>query len=186
MLPEIHTERLLLRMATASDIGAVSAYYRTHRRYLATHQPDRPESFYEKDHWAETVAEWLTLFREDRSLMLWLFPKNDPTQVVGSVHFSQFVRGGFQSCVLGYGLAEDSQGLGYMAEALGSAIDYVFKTLNMHRIGANYKVSNVRSARVLEKLGFEQEGLAREYLYVNGQWADHVLTSLRNPEWQSL
>jgi ribosomal-protein-alanine N-acetyltransferase len=41
--------------------------------------------------------------------------------------------------------------------------------------------ANTRSARLLEKLGFEKEGFARRYLYINGRWEDHVLTSLINP-----
>jgi ribosomal-protein-alanine N-acetyltransferase len=49
---------------------------------------------------------------------------------------------------------------------------------------ANYRPENERSARVLERLGFEREGLAREYLFIDGAWRDHVLTSLLNPRYE--
>ena len=72
-----------------------------------------------------------------------------------------------------------------MAEALQAAINYVFQELNMHRVMANYIPENRRSGNVLKKLGFVVEGYAREYLFINGQWQDHVLTSLTNKAWQA-
>jgi ribosomal-protein-alanine N-acetyltransferase len=49
---------------------------------------------------------------------------------------------------------------------------------------ANYIPCNERSARVLKRLGFEVEGYARDYLFLAGNWQDHVLTSLINPSWR--
>jgi len=67
-----------------------------------------------------------------------------------------------------------------MREALTSAITYIFDEIRLHRIMANFRPENVRSERLLKRLGFEREGLARSYLRINGVWADHVLTSLIN------
>ena len=50
--------------------------------------------------------------------------------------------------------------------------------LRLHRVQANHLPENQRSARLLQRLGFRVEGLAREYLYINGAWRDHVLTAL--------
>jgi ribosomal-protein-alanine N-acetyltransferase len=71
-----------------------------------------------------------------------------------------------------------------MYEGLSLAIDYVFKELNMHRIMANHAPQNLRSARLLKRLGFQPEGYAREYLMVHGEWQDHVLNSLTNRDWR--
>lgn len=86
---------------------------------------------------------------------------------------------------MGYALAENEQGQGYMTEALQVAVEYVFKELNMHRVMANYIPQNQRSGNVLMRLGFVVEGYAREYLLINGQWQDHTLTSLTNKDWQA-
>ena len=68
-----------------------------------------------------------------------------------------------------------------MTEALSAAIPFVFETIGMHRIMANYMPANERSGALLRKLGFEVEGFARNYLYINGGWQDHILTALTNP-----
>ncbi len=96
--------------------------------------------------------------------------------------FANIIRGIFQACFLGYKLDERSQGHGYMTEALTAAIDYLFTTQRLHRIQANYMPHNQRSAAVLRRLGFTIEGTARNYLFIGGQWRDHVLTSLVNPD----
>jgi [ribosomal protein S5]-alanine N-acetyltransferase len=66
-------------------------------------------------------------------------------------------------------------------ECLDAGIRYVFVGLELHRVMANYQSENRRSARLLDGLGFEQEGVARAYLKINVVWTDHVLTSLINP-----
>ena len=70
-----------------------------------------------------------------------------------------------------------------MSEAVAKAIEYMFEQQKLHRIMANYMPSNERSARLLHKLGFVVEGCAKKYLLINGQWEDHILTSLTNENW---
>jgi [ribosomal protein S5]-alanine N-acetyltransferase len=102
--------------------------------------------------------------------------------VIGSLHFSQVSRGAFQSAMLGYALDEAHVGQGLMNEAIAAGLEEMFSPrVNLHRVQAAYRPENVRSARVLEGLGFEKEGLAPAYLYIDGAWRDHVITALRNP-----
>jgi len=70
-----------------------------------------------------------------------------------------------------------------MSEAVAKAIEYIFEKQKLHRIMANYMPSNERSARLLQKLRFVIEGHAKKYLLINGQWEDHILTSLTNENW---
>lgn len=72
-----------------------------------------------------------------------------------------------------------------MHEALQAGIAYVFNELRLHRVMAGYMPRNLRSARVLGRLGFVIEGYARDYLLVDGRWEDHVLTALVNPQWKA-
>ena len=70
-----------------------------------------------------------------------------------------------------------------MFEALQPLIRYMQRQERMHRIMANYMPHNHRSGKLLERLGFEREGYAKDYLLIDGQWRDHVLTALTNKEW---
>ena len=70
-----------------------------------------------------------------------------------------------------------------MREALLATNNFMFDVMRMHRIMANHRPENERSARLLQRLGFTREGLARDYLYIDGAWRDHVLTSLVNPRY---
>ncbi len=68
-----------------------------------------------------------------------------------------------------------------MRELCRHTISYAFDELRLNRIMANYMPSNHRSDVLLQRLGFSKEGAAKKYLKINGQWEDHVLTSLLNP-----
>lgn len=101
--------------------------------------------------------------------------------LAGQITLSNVVRGVFQACYLGYQLSADAQGHGYMSEAARAVVAFAFDELRLHRVMANYMPANDRSARLLQRLGFTIEGTAREYLFLNGAWQDHVLTSRVNP-----
>src|SRR5262249_8356125 len=107
-----------------------------------------------------------------------------PATVMGYANLSNFVRGAFHACYLGYGIGAAHQGKGLMAEALALVIEHAFTELRLHRIMANYLPTNERSARLLRRLGFVKEGYAPRYLFINGAWRDHVLTALTNDRWE--
>lgn len=182
----IETERSVVRMATPADVPAVARYFRDNRAFLAPWEPRRTERFYTEEFWSEQVRRNADEAENDRSLRLFIFPRDAPGEVIGSVSFTEFVRGIFQACYLGYGLAEAREGRGYMREALAAAIAHVFDELRMHRIMANYLPHNRRSGNLLKSLGFQVEGYARDYLLIGGRWEDHVLTSLTNPRWNGI
>ncbi len=98
--------------------------------------------------------------------------------VLGVANLSNIVRGTLQACHLGYSLDREYEGRGLMQEALEALVTYAFEDLQLHRVMANYQPENVRSGRVLERLGFVREGYAPDYLHIDGAWRDHVLTAL--------
>ena len=77
---------------------------------------------------------------------------------------------------------KDEINQGYMTEAIKTAVDYAFKELNLHRIEANIMPKNKASLKVVEKLGFINEGISKKYLKINGSWEDHIHMVLLNEE----
>ncbi|BAY13907.1 ribosomal protein S5-alanine N-acetyltransferase [Calothrix sp. NIES-2098] len=183
-LPLITSDRLLLRIGIQEDIPQILKYFIENKEYLTPYYPAWAEGFFTQKYWQYQVEGNLIEFINDRSLKLFIYPKKNLTEIIGTVNFSNFVRGAAHFCFVGYSLAETAQGKGYMTEALQAANQYVFQELNMHRIMANYMPHNQRSGNVLKRLGFVVEGYARDYLLINGQWQDHILTSLTNSNWQ--
>jgi ribosomal-protein-alanine N-acetyltransferase len=106
----------------------------------------------------------------------------DESHIIGTCSLSNIIRGVFLACHMGYSCAERYEGQGYMKKIVSHAVDYAFNDMRLHRIMANYMPENERSGGLLKSLGFEREGLAKDYLHINGKWEDHVLTSLLNPK----
>jgi ribosomal-protein-alanine N-acetyltransferase len=178
------TERLLLRLGQDRDVPAILEFFRTNQAHLEPYEPARPEEFYSERFWQDQVSRQRRAFESGAAVMLFLFPKDSPAQVVGQISFTGIARAAAHMCYLGYALAESEQGKGYMTEALREATRYMFEEQNLHRIMANFQPTNERSSNVLRRLGFIMEGYARDYLYINGSWRDHVLSSLTNPDWR--
>ena len=65
-----------------------------------------------------------------------------------------------------------------MFDAIRALVPFVFSTLGLHRIEAACLPSNDASKSLLMKIGFRQEGLARRYLQISGDWQDHLLFAL--------
>ena len=79
---------------------------------------------------------------------------------------------------IGYLLAPDRQGQGYMHEALRQMLAYLFGTLRLHRIEAEIDPRNVPSARVLDRLGFHREGVLRQRWRIQGELSDSAVYGL--------
>jgi RimJ/RimL family protein N-acetyltransferase len=88
---------------------------------------------------------------------------------------------------LGYTIATDLRGRGYATAAVRAVCPFVFchDKLDLYRLEAVAAVDNVASRRVLERAGFQDEGIARAYLIINGRRVDHARYALSRPEWQS-
>ena len=154
--------------------------------HLDRWSPPPAPDFFTEDFWADRLAFAVEEFHADRAVRFVLQPGDTHADAVaapvwGTINYTNIVRGAFHACHLGYQVARAQQGQGLMAEALTVTNAFMFDAMRMHRIMANYRPENERSRRLLERLGFVREGLAREYLFIDGGWRDHVLTSLTHP-----
>jgi ribosomal-protein-alanine N-acetyltransferase len=178
----IETGRLLLMGPSPAHGPALRDYMARNREHFAPYLPPLPEGLHTVEFWHERLAAWREEAAADQSLRLMLLERGGREGVViGDCAFTNIVRGPFQACHLGYKLDRQFVGRGLMKEALSASLNYAFDSLKLHRIMANYQPTNERSGRLLRRLGFTIEGYARDYLYLNGAWRDHILTSLVNP-----
>ncbi len=95
--------------------------------------------------------------------------------LIGGASISKITKGTAGSATLGYWMGERYSDKGYMSLAAARLIEHSFQDLQLNRIEAAALPSNKRSIHLLEKLGFEKEGIARQYLEINGATEDHIL-----------
>jgi ribosomal-protein-alanine N-acetyltransferase len=106
------------------------------------------------------------------------FAKSAPDLGVAcTLSFGGIVKEDFQACSVGFKLDCSLEGRGLMYAALEPAIRRMLELHGLHRIMATHLPQNVRCARLLRKLGFSVEGYARDFIFMNGAWADVVLLS---------
>lgn len=181
-LPVLVTPRLRIAHTQPGYEAELVAFFERNRNHFSAWDPPRPADFYSVAFWERGIARSIDDFAADRSVRFDLFDAATPGSrvVIGRIGFSQIFRGPFQACILGYQIDAACEGKGLMHEALGEAIRYMFEVKALHRVQANHLPQNQRSATLLARLGFVREGLAKDYLFIDGAWRDHVLNALVN------
>ena len=176
------TERLFLRLVDKSFAEEVLDYFIRNKGFLKEWEPVKDERFYTIDFQREQLHREFENIITGGSFKLWIFNKENRGRAIGSIGFNNIVRGAFLSCHLGYRLDKDEVNKGYITEAVRAGIEIMFREYGLHRVEANIMPRNGASLRVVEKLGFENEGLGKKYLRINGKWEDHIHMVLFNEE----
>ena len=180
MLQIYETERLVLKVLDSSSAEMVLDYYSRNKEFLGEWEVIREASFYTMATHEENLQKDAERMGAGSLLRFWIFEKDHLDRVIGTFSFDNIVRGAFHSCFLGYKLDGSYLNKGYITEALQTGIEIAFQEHKLHRIEANIMPKNIRSLRVVEKLGFQNEGRSPKYLKINGVWEDHIHMVLLN------
>lgn len=178
----INTERLVLKAVDESFASKALDYHVRNRDFLKRWEPVRGNDFETLEYHKKMLRNDMKNLKEGFGFRVWIFKKEDKNfnRIIGSIGLNNIVRGCFHSCHLGYKLDKDETEKGYTTEAIKAMIDFAFNELKLHRIEANVIPENIASRKVVEKLGFYDEGTAIKYLKINGKWQDHIHMVLRN------
>lgn len=177
-------ERLLLKIIDESFSEKVLDYYLRNKDFLEEWEPIKNAEFYTLNYQRDLIKKDSVNIDSGNQLRLWIFKKDsyESDRIIGSVAFSNIVRGAFLSCHIGYKLDKDEINKGYISEAIKKGIEIMFNDYKLHRIEANIMPKNKASLKVVEKLGFYNEGIAYKYLKINGKWEDHIHMVLLNDD----
>jgi ribosomal-protein-alanine N-acetyltransferase len=97
---------------------------------------------------------------------------------VGQVTLDNVVRGAMRSGNIGYWIDRAMAGRGIGSLAVALVCDHAFGPVGLHRVQADIRPENGPSQRLVERLGFQREGLFRRYLDIDGDWRDHYTYAL--------
>lgn len=103
-------------------------------------------------------------------------------QFAGQISLGSISYGSLRGAHVGYWVAKSAAGRGIAPTAVAMVMDYAFTELSLHRIEVNIRPENRASVRVAEKLGLRYEGLRKDYLHINGEWADHAAYAITASE----
>ncbi len=172
--PVLKTESLTLRLPQMGDYVAWSELRSLSSGELVPFEPKWSDNELSRDAFRNRLRFYQREFRDSTGYPFFIFQRASE-QLVGGVTLSNVRRGVTQSASMGYWLGVSYKNKGYMSEAVNAVQRFVFKDLLLHRLEAASMPGNLASIRVLEKCGFQKEGIARRYLCINGRWEDHIL-----------
>lgn len=175
--PVISGESVYLRYPRVSDFLAWARLRGESRTFLAPWEPAWATDELSKGAFRRRLKRYQREAREDSAYAFFVFRSAD-NALLGGCTLSNVRRGVTQCCALGYWIGERFARQGYMFDAVRSLVPFIFRTLGLHRIEAACLPTNEASRKLLAKIGFREEGLARRYLQINGEWRDHVLFGL--------
>lgn len=167
------TDHLILSVLQANSADKVLSFYERNRDYFEPWEPAREPGFYTLSYQRLSLTVEYNLILQSKLLRFWVFHQDNPEKIIGSVNFYNILRGAFSSCQLGYKLDKDYTGYGYASESIQKAMDILEKNYRMHRIEVNIMPKNDHSLRLINKLGFQYEGLAKSSIQINNKWEDH-------------
>jgi ribosomal-protein-alanine N-acetyltransferase len=173
---QLRGERVILRFAQPQDWREWAELRSISRDHLVPFEPEwSPDSLTEMHYlrrlsrqardWTLGLSRTFLIFLQDGTL-------------VGGINVNNICRGAAQFGSLGYWLGQPYQSYGYMHESANIVLHYAFNEIDLHRINAATLTHNGRSIKMLRRLGFEEEGFAKAYIQINGDWQDHVLFGL--------
>jgi ribosomal-protein-alanine N-acetyltransferase len=169
----VEGKRLYLRRPRAGDFAQWAALREQSRTFLTPWEPSWPSDALTRESYRRRLRRTQREWREETGYGFQLIRKADGA-LLGGITLGAVRRGVSDSCVLGYWLGAPFARQGLMTEAVHCALDFAFDRLGLHRVEAACLPANVASRGLLLKCGFREEGLAREYLRIDGAWADHA------------
>ncbi|WP_054027710.1 GNAT family N-acetyltransferase [Bacillus sp. FJAT-28004] len=172
MFPILETERLQLREVVKTDAQGIFNCF-SHNDVTRYYGQD---TFTSIEQAKQLVAFFAKSFQENRGIR-WGIELKGKKEIIGTIGFNA-LSSKHKRAEIGYELHPEYWGKGYATEAVSKVISYGFRELELTRIGAVVFIENKESNKLLAKLGFEKEGILKNYMYQNGVAYDTNIYSL--------
>jgi [ribosomal protein S5]-alanine N-acetyltransferase len=172
--PNLQAQRLDLRVPSIDHYEQWATLRHDSQNFLRPWEPEWASDELTRGAYRRRIRRYGEEIDRDESYPFFLFLK-DSNLLVGGITLGHLRRGVAQAATIGYWMGERFAGQGLMREALELACAHGFSGLGLHRLEAACVPDNERSRRLLLHAGFREEGYARSYLKIAGEWRDHLL-----------
>ncbi len=174
---EISTEHLTLRVITKQNADQVLDFYLRNREIFEKYEPVFGDDFYTIEHQRKILDFEYQNILKLSMLRYWIYEKDNPCQIIGTVSYRNIVKPIYESCTIGYKMDKDFINRGYCSEAIKNTIPLLAKEMGIHRFEALILPDNAPSIHMVEKLGFQKEGVLRDKIIIGGKRLDHCMYS---------
>ena len=178
---QYNTDRLQLRILDDMNAERVLEFYTNGKESFNAVEPPKTADFYTIPYQSAILKSEFSGFLRGTYARYYIFHISNPNIIIGTVSFSNILRGPYNSCIIGYKLLPEYRGKGYASEAVSRLISAVFSENFIHRIEAYVLPSNTASIKLLAGLGFTCEGVARSVIKLSDGYRDHNRYVLINP-----
>ena len=172
--PLLTREPVLLRQPVIDDFAEWARLRQESAGFLKPWEPSWLRDEFTRKSFKARLQQQDADIRSGRGLHWFIFLREANT-LVGGIALTNIRKGIAQTGTFGYWMGEEFAGKGYMKQAVLAVCDHAFGEMKLHRLEAATVVRNERSQGLLKACGFSEEGLARRYLKINGEWEDHIL-----------
>jgi len=169
--------KVFLRFLEQEDAEPLRALRERNAGFFQRYSPTHDSSYCSLERARSLIEDSRRDREEGRDYYFGIF-LNESEELIGTVNLFHVLRGPLQKCMIGYSLDRRHNGHGYATEAVSMAVRFSFDELKLHRVEAGVMPENVASMRVLEKVGFQKEGIERKGVKINGRWEDHQIFSV--------
>ena len=170
---KLETDRLILKIEDDTAAQQVLDFYVRNQEQFEHFEPTRPKNFYTLAYQMAALTYEYHEIIKGNTLRYYVYTKEQPDILIGSVNFSNFMHHPFSRTSIGYKFDKEAQGHGYAYEACQAAIPVIFSNYRIHRIEARVAPDNLPSIRLLERLHFLYEGIEYQGVEIQGVYKDH-------------
>ena len=177
---EYETDRLILKVLTPDYADAVCDFLYRNREIFEKYEPSVPSNYYTTEYISNVLSCELKLALRTQTIRYYVFRKEDPDTIIGTVCLHDIKQQSYSCCEIGYKFDSAYWHQGYAREAVMMGVSIAFAALDLHRVFARVLSENTASIRLLQRLSFEEEGVERHCIRINGTWRDHLRFSILN------
>ncbi len=168
------TNRLFLKLPSADLLRELLDFQIRNQELFEKYEPMRPDNFYTPRYQQAVLKSEMTLALKRQAIRFYVFCKQEPHRIVGTVCLHNIVSFPYSCSEVGYKFDAACHHHGYATEALAKVLSIAFEELQLHRVYARVMPQNTPSIRLLQRLGFLFEGTEHQCLFLQGKWTDHL------------
>lgn len=177
------TERLILKNLEPSFHNGcmVLRFLTENKNIFEPYEPLRNKTYYTKSFQKNNLDAERKAFRSLSFARFYVFLKDNPDFIIGTVSIGNVSKEPVPSCSIGYKFDKNFQRQGYAYEAVDLVINIAFFHMGMKVINAFIQNTNTSSLHLIEKLGFKAVNHGGRMIQVNGDWKGHYKYTLSHP-----